>query len=233
MNKKFLLTGILASLTLSLFSVLPTIVAAGMDSPAGWGTLPLSDASDDVISYTNEFKPWTGTSGDYHNEIDLQLVELDSGGINLYFNETPCFNMSYEYQIYIDSTGDNQYDYIIRWSGSFYLVLINPTPAGNLYWNASSETWTSQPSNLSHGISTGQLAIYDLDTPISNIAISNIGVLTMFKVNWMSPTHYYADYTPTDPSDPGIPAFSLLFVLFSLFMLLGISYLQIKKKYRF
>ena len=224
MRVKQIFTSTIGIMVISLLFLVPVGVN-GATSPVGWAAMPVSDAADDVLRYTDLSKPGKGVLGDYHNEIDLQSITMSKGDLCLNFNETPLLTNDYWYSIYIDSDGDENTDAIIIWPSSGLLVLFNYST--NTYWNSTSESWSATQSNLSHTFNEGQLALENIDIAISNISTANIGITVCYVGD---PSYYYADFTPLIPDSGGIPGYTFLLTLFSLLTLLGLVFLQQKRK---
>ena len=246
MIKKQLFFYLFCSLLIGLYLVTPTTLAATFDvpaeSPCGWASLSdnIVDPEDDVVRYSATGTPEGGTSGDFHDEIDIVNVSLTSApkiplyeDIGIRFADVPIVNESYVYVILIDNDTDGNADYLLftNWTEAdkgpanvFFLKRLSD----GLYFGEGD--WYPDPSPFYYLVSEPLkvLYIYCITEAISNLASSKVGVIAAYIED---PSNIYADFVPLTP-EAGIPGFPLELVLFSLLTLMGLVLLLQKQRVR-
>ena len=171
MKKRMIFLGIYSALVVSLLFMVP--VTAQYSSPAGWATLPFSDAVNDVYRYTGD-SPCGGDKGSYTTEIDIKTVFASGPDLVIQFQCCPIVGDNlYQCTIYIDTDTDGEAEYYIALgasSGNLFMKRVNDS----LYWDGSG--WGSM-SYLPYAIVDDNLSIQDMDEPLPAFASARYGIV--------------------------------------------------------
>ncbi|MHA1648770.1 MAG: hypothetical protein ACTSYB_01145 [Candidatus Helarchaeota archaeon] len=211
---------VLSLLVLSFYLTVPVMA---VDSPCGWSAIPMSDPKDDVWQATDPSKPWTGTLGNFRDEIDILNVTISGNSLQIEFEANVQIDINHQYTIYIDTNADGNSEYlIIGATGTIYFTLLRENDSK--YWNGSD--WTSALANFTIQTNNQYLQLPNLTLAIPNLASAKIAVVAAYAEQLT----YYVDYAPIDPSGQGIPGYNMLLLLFGISMLLGIVLLTRKQE---
>jgi len=222
MNKRQYYIGFFSVLVVSIYLIVP--VSVGF-TPWGWVHLDFTDHADDVWYSTNVTHPWTGTQGDYKDNIDILAGFINATDFVIEFEDTPTIENYYAYEMYIDNNSDRVTDFMIIINNIGPYLKINQTLPS--YWNGTD--WQTELCYLSYSINGNNLILQGIVTAISNLASARVSMYSQYTVGMAIPTQYYFDFVPAVlPSNNGIPGFAWLVALFSIFSLIGIIFVQRK-----